>query len=541
MMEISHRVPDMRWCGWGLPERDVTLSEEVRELLQQVLGAEPRDTPRPSALDIQLPDSTLTTGAREALAEAVGEDNVRSDEHSRVLHLGGKSTPDLLRRRNLDSKHAPDAVVLPGSHDEVLAVLRACADHQIAVVPFGGGTSVVGGVEPLRADFGSVVALDLRQMAQLVAMDRESMTATLQPGLKAPEAEELLRAEGFTLGHFPQSFEHASIGGFAATRSAGQASSGYGRFDEMVVALKVATPTGALELGRAPSSAAGPDLRQLFLGSEGALGVITEVTVRVHPAPSAVHDEAWAFADFRTGAAALRQLAQAGVTPTIARLSDESETGVNLAMGNEIGGEAATGGCLAITCYEGTQEDIDARREVVSRMLSDAGGKSLGTSACEGWRQGRFHAPYLRDALMDAGVLVETLETAASWSSLHSLHSAVNQALSASLQASGTPPLVLCHISHLYPAGASLYFTVAAAASDDPLAQWDAAKRAACDAIAGQGATITHHHAVGTDHRDWLTAEVGELGVSVLRAVKSAVDPAGILNPGKLIPPETAG
>lgn len=539
MTETSGRVPDMRWAGWGLDDHHVTLSEDVHGLLRQVLGADPQQVPAPSQDSIDLPASRLGDPGYDALISVVGKENVRTDARHRLARLGGKSTIDLLRRREGDTSNAPDAVVLPHDHDEVLAILRACAEHGIAVVPFGGGTSVVGGVEPLRAQFEAVVQLDLHRMAALIAVDRESSTARLQPGLKAPEAEELLRAEGLTLGHFPQSFEHASIGGFAATRSAGQASSGYGRFDDMVLAMTVATPSGTLDLGRAPASAAGPDLRQLFLGSEGCLGVITEVTVRVHPAPPAVRDEAWTFPDFHTGTAALRQLAQMGIAPTIARLSDETETGVNLAMGSKIGSQALTGGCLAIMCYEGEPAEIQRHREIVTQMLTEAGGSALGTEAASHWREGRFHAPYLRDALLDAGVLVETLETATSWSALPSLYTAVSQALTSSLEDDGSPSMVLCHVSHIYPTGASLYFTVAAAAGDRPIARWEAAKRAASDAIAKQGATITHHHAVGTDHRDWIEAEIGELGISVLRSVKAAVDPAGILNPGKLIPPET--
>jgi alkyldihydroxyacetonephosphate synthase len=562
MTAPAHRVPDMLWYGWGVPDRQVHLPGSVTALLAQALGVRPDGPPRVAEPAARLPEPALPEAAAAALARLVGAEHVRADREARLLHSGGKSTIDLLRRRRgSEPLAAPDAVVLPASHDEVLAVLRCCAEHRVAVVPFGGGTSVVGGVEPDRGGLAAVVALDLRRLDRLVAVDRTSATATLQPGLKAPEAEELLAAHGLTIGHFPQSFEHATIGGFAATRSSGQSSAGYGRFDDLVLALLVATPAGELRLGRAPASAAGPDLRQLFLGSEGAFGVITEVTIRVRPIPPSRLDEAWAFADFPAGATALRRLAQAGALPTIARLSDEAETAVNRAItpaarrtatddgsaepAGTDGGSAqapdapdpvAAGAVLMITAYEGEPAVVAARQETAEAILAAAGGTPLGPAGAAGWRDGRFAAPYLRDGLLDAGALVETLETAASWSALPGLYAAVRAAVTAALAESGGPPLVLCHISHVYPTGASLYFTVVAAAGADPIARWRAAKRAAGDAITAHGATITHHHAVGTDHRDWMPAEVGDLGVAVLRAVKNVLDPTGILNPGKLLP-----
>lgn len=528
----------MRWAGWGVDADRMALSDEVLGLLQQGLGVTPGAMRAGSVDDIELPESALPAAATQAFTAVVGAEQVRTDRDSRLLHVGGKSTVDLWRRRAGDVSQAPDAVILPGGHDDVLGLLLVASEHGVAVVPFGGGTSVVGGVEPERGGFEAVVALDLRRMDRLIEVDDVSMTARLESGLRGPEAERLLSEHGLTLGHFPQSFEYASIGGFAATRSAGQASSGYGRFDDLVVALRIATPAGTLELGRAPASAAGPDLRQLFLGSEGVLGVITEVIVRVRPAPAEVHDEAWAFTDFAAGADAVRQLAQSGSLATVTRLSDEAETAVNLAMGGDAGTPSpASGGCLLIIGHEGTPSQVEAARTATTEVLTAIGGRSLGTDAGHGWRTGRYQSPYLRDALLDAGAQVETLETATSWSRLERLYTAVRDAITASLTAAGTPPLVLCHISHAYPTGASLYFTVVAKADDDPIAQWTAAKRAAGDAIAAQGGTITHHHAVGMDHRAWMEDEIGALGLAVLRSVKATVDPAGILNPGKLIPP----
>ena len=240
--------------------------------------------------------------------------------------------------------------------------------------------------------------------------------------------------------------------------------------------------------------------------------------------------ETWRWDSFTDGAAAMRTLAQAGVLPTVLRLSDEAETSINLAKPAEVGG-ATSGGCLMVTGFEGTQEAVDAKRAAVTALLTGLGGTSLGED--EGWASGRFHGPYLRDSLLDVGVLVETVETVTFWSHLSEVYDAVKAALTASL---GDATLVLCHISHVYETGASLYFTVAAKQTDDPVAQWLAAKAAASDAMIDHGASITHHHAVGQDHKPWLAREIGPVGVRMLRALKQELDPAGVLNPGVLIP-----
>ncbi|MEU6533120.1 FAD-binding oxidoreductase [Streptomyces sp. NPDC046928] len=528
---------DMLWSGWGDPAEAAPLPETVTGLLRDLLGVKPRTTAPVALADIAVPGPGLEPAALQALeAAAGGADHVRTDAESRVRHTRGKSTPDLLRIRDGEvGADIPAAVVLPADHDEVVAVLRACAEHGLIVVPFGGGTSVVGGLAPARRR--PFVALDLRRMDRMLALDPVSRTATLQPGLRAPQAEALLAEHGFTLGHFPQSYEWATIGGFAATRSSGQASAGYGRFDEMVLGLTVATPEGTLGTGRAPRSAAGPDLRQLLLGSEGAFGVITSVTVRVRPVPETRVYEGWRFASFEDGTAALRRLAQDGPRPTVLRLSDETETLVGLAQPDAIGGSLPQdAGCLAITGYEGSEEEAAHRRERAAAVLRACGGTPLGEEPGRRWAHGRYSAPYLRDSLLDAGAFAETLETATFWSSLPGLYAAVRDALTGTLTEAGTPPLVMCHISHVYENGASLYFTVVSAQGDEPVAHWDRAKRAANDAILAAGGTITHHHGVGTDHRDWYVREAGALGVEVLRAVKRRLDPSGLLNPGVLLP-----
>ncbi|WP_280343997.1 FAD-binding oxidoreductase [Nocardia neocaledoniensis] len=527
--------PSMVWDAWGVPAGHQPLSAQIRGLLAQVFGISGEPVARRDEGDVPLRPTALTAADRAGLAAIVGDEHLTTAAVDRLRHAGGKSTPDLLRRRADGPQDAPDAIVFPADHAQVLALLAYCAEHGVAVVPFGGGTSVVGGLDPVRGQFATVIALDLRRLDTLTDVDPVSGTATLGAGLTGPQAEELLGAHGLSLGHFPQSFEFATIGGFAATRSSGQASAGYGRFDDMVERLRVATPQGAVDLGRAPASAAGPDLRELFVGSEGTLGIITAVTVRVHPVPETVGYQAWSFPDFATGAAALRELVQTGAAPTVLRLSDEAETGLNLARSADVGGEPISG-CLAITTYEGTEAHVAARAGEASALLTAAGGTALGEAPARQWEHGRFAAPYLRDALLDVGVLCETLETATTWSNLANLKVKVTGALTDALGAQGTLALVMCHISHTYPTGASLYFTIVAKQLDDPIAQWRVAKSAAGDAIVAAGGTITHHHAVGADHRPWMSAEIGDLGVRVLRAVKRELDPAGILNPGKLVP-----
>jgi alkyldihydroxyacetonephosphate synthase len=519
---------EMHPSRWGDPARAAALPDATRGLVEMVFGVSDRPAVEHPTLAPPALDPALLAG----LAAVVGSAHVRTDDEIRRLRTRGKSTPDLLRARSGDLSDAPDAVVRPGDHDEVAAVLAFAVEHHLAVVPFGGGTSVTGGLVARREGFAGVLSLDLVRMKRLLAVDHTSMTATLEPGLRGPEAEALLAAEGVTLGHYPQSWEFASIGGFAATRSSGQSSAGYGRFDSVVVGLTVATPRGRVDLGSAPANAAGPDLRQLFLGSEGTLGVITSVTVRVRRLPAVKVYEGWRWPSFADGTAAMRTLAQAGLLPTVIRLSDEAETAINLADPAAIGGEGSAG-CLMITGYEGEQAAVDAKRAAVTAVLTGLGGASVGEAAGEKWAHGRFDAPYLRDSMLDAGVLVETLETATFWSNVERLYADVKAALTAEL---GDPSIVLCHISHVYETGCSLYFTVAAKEAADPLAQWEKAKTAASDAMIAAGATITHHHAVGTDHKPWFAQEVGPLGVSVLRAVKADLDPTGILNPGVLIP-----
>ncbi|MGH2954938.1 MAG: FAD-binding oxidoreductase [Solirubrobacterales bacterium] len=539
----AYGAPPPKWWGWGDPGKRLALPESATEMLRAEVG--PAEPEAPVALEeVVLPEPRALPAA---LTDAVNRASVLTAHEQRLRCAAGKSYPDLVRVRRGRLDTAPDAVVLPGSVDQIAAVLEVCARERIAVVPFGGGTSVVGGVEALAGPHDRVISLDLRRLRR-VEVDRTSMTASLGPGLRGPEAEDALRAAGLTLGHFPQSFEYATIGGYAATRSAGQASSGYGRFDELVTSIRMVAPAGELGTLETPHTAAGPSLRELIVGSEGALGVITDVRVRVRPAPARRRYEAWVAADFEAGRELMRSLAQADALPDVARLSDEAETRVSLALSGTVGARRAllgaylrlrrrAGGCLAICGWEGERESVERRRALSARLLRSNGAVSLGEGPGRAWERGRFEGPYLRDELLDLGYLVETLETSHTWSRLDELYRAVGPALGASLRTGAGEPIVMCHVSHAYRDGASLYFTfIAPGRPGEEIEQWRAAKTAACEAIVATGGTITHHHAVGRDHAPYMRAEVGELGVEALAALKDRLDPAGIMNPGKLLP-----
>ena len=538
-------MPPGKWWGWGDTKRRIELGPSAHALLRSELG---EGVPIPVA---EL-DEVALSAARplpDALIDAT-RDVAKVDSHEhRLRRAAGKSYPDLIRMRSGAVGAAPDAIFLPTSAEQVAVVLRACANEGVAVVPFGGGTSVVGGVTPMAGDCERVISLDLRRMRS-VDVDHRSLTATLGPGLRGPEAEQALAAQGMTLGHFPQSFEYATIGGFAATRSAGQASSGYGRFDDLVTAVQMLSPAGRVETLQTPHTAAGPSIRELVIGSEGALGVIDEVTVRVRPAPQARRYEAWFAADFASGAEIVRELAQHEALPDITRLSDEEETRFSLMLAGIEGARRTAfdaylklrrraGGCMMIFGWEGEREDVRRRRAISTRVIRRGGAVPLGTGAGSAWEHGRYNGPYLRDELIDRGILVETLETSHTWSKLAEHYRTVGDAIRGALERGGTPPIVFCHLSHAYPDGASLYYTfLARAKAGEELEQWRAAKTAACEAIVSTGGTITHHHAVGQDHAPYMKAEVGELGIEVLRAAKERLDPAGIMNPGKLLPEE---
>ncbi len=531
-----------KWWGWGDAERRAELPPSAVAALRDELGVGPADATEPVALErVTLPEPRPVP---DAVAAALGPGGMLTGAEDRIQRAAGRSYPDLIRLRTGRLENAPDAVLLPQDPRQVAAALAACAESDVAIVPFGGGSSVVGGLEALRGERAAVVSLDLARLDS-VQIDRTAMTARLGPGLRGPDAEAALGERGATLGHFPQSYEQATIGGYAATRSAGQASSGYGRFDDLVTAVELTSPVGAMRTLQIPHTAAGPSLRELVLGSEGILGVITEVACRVRPKPQLRRFEGWMASDWAAGVEIVRTLAQRDEMPDVLRLSDEEETRVSLdlagtqgwqkrALDAYLGLRRRRGGCLIICGWEGEHEAVRRRRSLATRRLREGGAAALGASAGDSWERSRFQGPYLRDELLGLGVLVETLETAHTWSRLAELYQAVTGALKDAL---GQASIVMCHLSHAYADGASLYFTFfAGARHGEEIEQWRAAKTAACEAIVASEGTITHHHAVGRDHAPYMGAEVGEVGIDALRAIKERLDPAGIMNPGKLLP-----
>lgn len=548
----SEQTRSRRPFGQWIDGPTASLEPHVRAWLDEHLGSLTPAAPVDPAI-INVPPSRIKASTLGALVAAIGQENVRQDRLARLRHSAGSSYDDLLRLRSGLDLAIPDAVLSPADEAEVVALLRVAEDHDLAVVPLGGGTSVVGGVEPANGTRSAAVVVDLSRMSGMVNLDPINRTATFLPGTTGPRVEQVLAEHGLMLGHVPQSFARATIGGYAATRSSGQASTGFGRFDALVVSIRMATPRGLLAAGTGTPNAGGPDLRHLIVGSEGAFGVITEVTVKVRPAPQVRRYEGWMLPDFAVGTDVLRSLVQDGPrsdsAPDVCRLSDADETAIQLALrGGGARSAALNGylrarnrshGSLAIIGWEGNSKAVDDRRDEAISALRSAGGVSLGTSAGEAWRRHRFHAPSQRDSLLNAGVMVETLETATTWRNVGQLRAAIRAALHADLARHGTPPVVLTHLSHLYSTGASLYITVLAKRvdgdTDAAREQWRSAKTAVTDAIVANGGAVSHHHAIGRDHRPWLPTEVGELGIGVLSAVKNTLDPAGVMNPGALV------
>jgi alkyldihydroxyacetonephosphate synthase len=550
---------NVRWNGWGwtahkdqFAEQEAVWSWLAGELGMPALLA----TPARPLESISLAPCRLTVEDRARFTQILGPERVRDSQFERAFHARGRSYQDLIHLRAGDLSTAPDAVLYPRSTDEVVAILAAAGEGRVAVVPYGGGTSVVGGVTGSKGAFKSVVSIDMSLMDRVVDIDTLSMTATVEAGIYGPALEKALQSRGFTLGHHPQSFEFSTVGGWIAHRGAGQGSNRYGRAEDWLVGAKVVTPRGILQTGGFPASATGPRLNDLVLGSEGAFGIVAEATVRLHPLPEASNYFGYLFKDFSSGISAIRDAARAEIAATMLRLSDSSETkfyrafgslGKKRSMRDRLAQFYLTNrgfdekACALIVGFEGSTTSVVEARLQFDVIAKKHNALALGENPGKRWKEGRFHGPYLRDPMMDRGVGVDTLETAASWSNLGKLYVAVRDALENAIRENapraGARGVVSGHISHSYPDGASLYFTyIFPRALDGELAQWRAIKKAASDAIIASGGTISHHHGVGEDHLPWMLAEKGSLGIDVLRAVKMALDPKGILNPGKLIP-----
>ena len=548
----------LRWNGWGrlgestqmTRSREAALLAELGRRLGRPLarGAEPVE------LDaIRLPPPKLAPDVLARLRAACGEDGVRTSAFERVTHAVGRSLPDLFRLRRGEIEAVPEAVVVPAEEGAVAAVLRIAAEANLAVVPFGGGSSVVGGVEPrTAAGQAGALSLDTTRLDRLLRLDPESRTATFQAGIDGPSLEAALAQRGYTLGHFPQSFEHSTLGGWIATRSVGQQSDGYGGIDELLVCARVVTPAGVIRTLDVPRAASGPELNQLLLGSEGVLGVIVEATVRIRPRAARPDERGMLFRCFAGGVAAVREVARAELPVAMMRLSDAAETELSLLLRHDPARRfdpTATALSLAERLGYGAgrcallygAESSDARKVSTTmrrarNLLARNGGLPLGRSPGRSWRRERFRTPYLRDWLLDHGVAVDTMETALPWARLEAGHDAVVCALRSAAATHAGSGLAMAHLSHSYLDGACLYFTVLyPVEAGREIEQWRAIKRDTSEAILAAGGTISHHHGIGVDHQPWMAREKGVLGVEALRAVKRAFDPSGVMNPGKLL------
>lgn len=525
-----------RWNGWGERGVQYDAPPSAVEHLQSIIGD------GVTAPDAHFDD--VVARVPPARLELGGGD---IDPADRVLHARGQSLPDWVALRTGRIDTFPDAVAHPTTEDEVRELLALARSRGAHVIPYGGGTSVVGHINPLAGD-APVLTIDLGALHELVALDETSRLATLQAGVRGPDLERQLGARGYTLGHFPQSFEYSTLGGWIAARSSGQQSYRYGRIEDLFAGGVVETPAGTLELPPLPATGAGPDVRQVVLGCEGRLGIVTRATVRVRPVPEAESFHAIVFRDWQGGVDTARAIAQAGLDVSMVRVSDGDESAVSFALAS--GSRAAVlvdrgldlvgygdGRALMVFGVTGTRRATLRTAAEVYLLARAHGGLPAGTGIGSSWSKNRFRGPYLRNTLWELGYAVDTLETAVPWVSLPTVAANIKRALHGAAARFGERLLCFAHLSHIYGDGASIYVTYVFRRAVDPdalLERWRAMKAAASEAIVAGRGTISHQHGVGIDHIPYLAAEKSAPGMTVLQAALGALDPDGIMNPGKL-------
>ena len=527
---------------WGWGHRERALDEEQRSRLKMLLAtqldASCLSTLEPPALaDVVLPR------ARIRLPDALSSLMSQTDA-ARAGHTYGKAFRDLVRGLQGDFAVAPDLVAYPKDEADIVRVLDWCAEQRVAVIPYGGGSSVVGGVEARieGSDLRGAVSLDLSALAGVDEVDTTSRAALIRAGTYGPEIEDALKPHGLSLRHYPQSFEFSTLGGWLATRAGGHFATLYTHIDDLCQAMRVVTPSGVLETRRLPASGAGPSPDRLFLGSEGALGIIVNAWMRLQPRPVYRASSSLGFKDFYAGAQAVRALAQSGLYPANCRLLDPLE-----ALINGVGDGETT---FVLVAFESGDHDVApwmARALEIARAHGgEVSSNALKTplalpdtgqgDAAARWKKMFLRAPYMRDALVRIGALVETFETAITWDAFEDFHRALLEAGQRALREVCGKGTISCRFTHAYPDGVAPYYTVIGAAKPrSQVAQWDAIKAAVSEAIISHGGTITHHHAVGRDHRPWYDRQRPALFGEALAGAKERLDPTGILNPGVLI------
>ncbi|GLZ28592.1 alkyldihydroxyacetonephosphate synthase [Lentzea sp. NBRC 105346] len=506
------------WWGWGHVE-DAVGARERAKLVERVRAVLPD-------ADLALhepPDPATLPVPRSRIAPRF--DHCSADPVDRLAHARGKAFRDVARNLAGQVSDVPDLVARPRTEQDVVDVLDWCGHEGIAVIPFGGGSSVVGGVEP-RGLAGPVVTLDLGALDRVLEVDPVSRAARIQAGVFGPHLEQQLKPHGLTLRHFPQSFEFSTLGGWLATRAGGHFATLYTHIDDLTESLRVVTPAGVSESRRLPGSGAGPSPDRMFLGSEGTLGVITEAWVRLQRPPGHRAKASVRFAGWPEAVAATRAVAQSGLYPANCRLLDPAEAFLN----------AGTGTAVLVLAFESADHPVDSALQRALELCRDHGGESTVEDTSAAWRSSFLRMPYQRDAMAQHGMITETFETACTWDGFDRLHAAVTEAATDAVREVCGAGLVTCRFTHVYPDGPAPYFGVYAPGRWGSLvAQWDEIKAAVSEAIATAGSTITHHHAVGRDHRPWYDRQRPEPFALALSAAKRALDPHNVLNPGVLV------
>lgn len=552
-------VPHMKWWGWGV-EGVAFHHEDKPAFAPFVLDAvgldlaehSPVVPPELESLPVPVPKMTDDFGVR--LVEAVGEEWVHTDTLDRIVHTYGKSLRDLVRLRRAIIPRIPDAVLYPADEDQVRAVVDLAIAEDAVIIPFGGGTNISGSLEPPPDESRTVLSVDLGRMNRVLDIDAESGLARIQAGTLGPDLEEQLGARGWTMGHFPDSFTHSTVGGWVATRSSGMQSDKYGDIADITRGVRMVVPGDVLVIRPLPSTATGPSVREMALGSEGRLGVITEVTVQVHRLPEQRVILGYLFPSWEAGLAAMQEISTSDAAPTVTRVSDARETRFSFATtkakpGFNLSGRVQKGlftvlekrgwdltkVCLSFIGFEGSKSHVAYEKKLVKAIVGRHGGIVVGTGPGRLYDQKKFDTPYLRDFLLDRGAAGDVSETAAPWSRLMEVYDNTVAAAMTAYEQIGVRGWIMCHLSHSYHSGACLYFTFAFEhEQEDPLAQYDVVKSAVQQSFVDHGGTLSHHHAVGTEHARWLEQDISAPGVAMIDGVFAAIDPGRNLNPGKI-------
>ncbi len=531
--------PATKWWGWGLEsvESRIESRPELWRLIRTALDITSDDRwPVPRPEDIRIRSSLISDTDRQALAGIVGGDGVFSDDLARLAHALGKSYVDLVRIRRNEVGHGPDAVVVPRSEGEVRGVIDLASDRGWAIIPYGGGTSVVGGVEPKEPRVH--ITLALQRMNRVREVDEQSLLATAEAGITGPDLEHGLHANQLTAGHWPQSFEFSTLGGWIAARGVGAWSNRYGKAEDIVAGATLVAPRGTLRIRPFPRGSTGPDLLSLITGSEGALGVITEATIKVRREPEVQVFDTYLFRSFGEGLEAFRAMSQSGDAPPLAYVYDGQETRFRAASWSGVSRRARRlpeGASAFVAGFQGSVSEV-ARLRAACRAAC-RGAVPLNTSDGKEWFRARHETPYTRDSLVEHRILIDSFETATTWAKLERLWAATTAAVRNALASTGTPSIVLCHAAHAYPHGCSLYVTFLARMEvTREVEQWRTVKAAAVRALLDHGGVVSHHHGIGADHLAYLREALGDTAVAALRALKTSLDPANMMNPGKLVP-----